>query len=312
MWNFSIIKALVLWVRTAPILVMRVITFGGIAVGLALATFAGAWGGFVMGRVGGSQDPASMAIWGGLLGIGLAAGLVSFRRGAPLLQLRVGHVVAMVDGLDGRPLPFGMSQVAQARTVVTGRFGLATELLALDRLVRRVIGVVPRLADDIGPILSLPVLPRAASGGLLGEVVLAHAARARPENAWEAAHDGLVLYTQNARPMLATAGLISLIVWLVTGAVFLALLTPFAGLAWLWPGAGGAAGYILAALVAWAFRTALVQPFALACLLQAFLRTTAGQDPMPEWRGRLTQASDTFRLLGERAVNWTPKSGTET
>jgi hypothetical protein len=56
-------------------------------------------------------------------------------------------------------------------------------------------------------------------------------------------------------------------------------------------------------------KAAVIEPFALACMMQAFRNVTAGQEPQPEWRGRLTQISDRFRQLGERAVGWRPDQG---
>jgi hypothetical protein len=41
-------------------------------------------------------------------------------------------------------------------------------------------------------------------------------------------------------------------------------------------------------------------------MLQVFFKVTEGQEPNGEWRGRLTQASDKFRKLGEKAVGWRP------
>ncbi len=67
------------------------------------------------------------------------------------------------------------------------------------------------------------------------------------------------------------------------------------------------AGVLVFALVfAWATKAALIEPFAIACLLQVFFQVTRGQEPLPEWRGRLTRVSDKFRTLGEAAVGWRP------
>jgi hypothetical protein len=51
-------------------------------------------------------------------------------------------------------------------------------------------------------------------------------------------------------------------------------------------------------------KAALIEPFAIACMMQVFFKVTEGQDPLPEWRGRLTRASDKFRALGEKAAGW--------
>lgn len=309
MWTITFFKALVLTLRTWPMLAVRVLVFAAIAVGLGLAGLAGAWIGYRLGPVVGTPDPATDALIAGLGGLLLGASLVGARRDRLLHAVQARTIALLVDGIDQKPLPFGPAQLLQARAAVTARFGTRQELFALDRLIRGVTGQVASVADGLGTVLTLPGVARLLSGGLIERVILAHSYRARPENAWEAAHDGLVLYAQNARPVLVTAGWITLAGWLVTAGVFLACLGPTSGLSAIWPGDGPAGSWFLAALFALGVRAALVEPLALVCLMQAFLAITAGQDPSPEWRGRLTQMCDRFRQLGERAVSWAPAPG---
>ena len=106
--------------------------------------------------------------------------------------------------------------------------------------------------------------------------------------------------------MLVNAAWVMLISWSLAVAVFAFMLAPAAALVWLLPGDAAAGMYVFALIFAWAVKAALIEPFALACLLQAFFALTEGQEPKPEWRGRLTQLSDKFRRLGEQAVGWAP------
>ena len=69
------------------------------------------------------------------------------------------------------------------------------------------------------------------------------------------------------------------------------------------------ATFVFALIFAWAVKAAVIEPFELACMMQVFFNVTEGQEPQPEWRGRLTQMSDKFRQLGERAVGWKPDAG---
>lgn len=311
MWNFSIGKALGLMIRTAPFLIFRALVYFGIAASLVLMTGAG----YGVGFLGDEDFQASSTFWGGAAGFGLTAGVVFFLRDYLLYLVKAGQIAVMVDYLDGRPLPYGQGQIAHARAVVTARFGQASALFALDRLIRGVIGLITGLVDGLMTILPIPGLGQVIGGvraylrlsvGLVDEVILAHAIRSRSENAWEAAHDGLVLYAQNARPMLVNAAWLTLISWGLAVTVFLAVLGPATALVWLVPGGALAGTYLFALIIAWAVKAALIEPFALACMLQVFVNVTAGQEPRPEWRGRLTQMSDKFRRLGEDAVGWTP------
>ncbi len=65
----------------------------------------------------------------------------------------------------------------------------------------------------------------------------------------------------------------------------------------------------LAFIFAWAVKAALLEPVAIASLMQVYFRTIEGQTPDPQWEARLAQVSNKFRELGARAAGWVP--GTE-
>ncbi len=320
MWDFSIAKALGLLIRTAPFLIFRALVYFGIAVAMVVVTGAGAGTGYGIGLVGDEEFRATSTVWGGIAGFGLTAGVVFFLRDYLLYMVKAGQIAVMVEYLDGKPLPYGQGQIAYARRVVTERFGQASALFALDRLVRGVIAVITGLVEGVMTILPVPGLNRIMGAvrawlkvavGLVDEVILAHAIRTRSENAWEAAHDGLVLYAQNGRALLVNAAWLTLLCWVLAAVVFLVMLAPAAGLAWMLPAEASGGTFVFALIFAWAVKAAVIEPFALACMLQVFFNVTEGQEPQPEWRGRLTQISDRFRHLGERAVGWSPRGAAE-
>ena len=318
MWDFSIAKALGLLIRTAPFLIFRALVYFGIAVAMVVVTGAGAGTGYGIGLFGDEEFRSTSTMWGGIAGFGLTVGVIFFLRDYLLYMVKAGQIAVMVEYLDGKPLPYGQGQIAYARRVVTERFGQASALFALDRLVRGVIAVITGLVEGVMTILPIPGINQIMgavraylriSVGLVDEVILAHAIRTRSENAWEAAHDGLVLYAQNGRAMLVNAAWLTLISWVLAVVVFLVMLAPAAGLVWLLPGEASGGTFVFALIFAWAVKAAVIEPFALACMLQVFFNVTEGQEPQPEWRGRLTQISDKFRQLGERAVGWKPDAG---
>lgn len=45
----------------------------------------------------------------------------------------------------------------------------------------------------------------------------------------------------------------------------------------------------------------LLEPFAIACMMQVYFKTIEGQTPNPEWEAKLEQMSGKFRKLKERA-----------
>lgn len=311
MWEFSISKALGLMVRTAPFILLRVLVYFGISAALVLMTGAGAGVGYGIGQIGEAEFEASSTFWGGTAGFALTAGVIFFLRDYILYLVKSAHIAVLVELLDGNELPNGQGQITYGRQVVTARFGQASALFALDQTVKAVINVVTGISQGIMTLLPIPKLDRLTgvvraylrlAVGLVDEVILAHAIRNRSENAWEAAHDGLVLYAQNGKAMLGAAAWLTLITWVLSALVFLLMLGPAAAVAWLFPGDGSAGLFVFAILFAWAVKAALIEPFALSCLLQVFFHEIEGQIPNAEWRGRLTHASDRFRKLGEQAT----------
>ena len=316
MWDFSVSKAFGLMFRTAPFILFRVVVYFGIAVALIVMTGTGAGVGYGVGAFGDDEFQATSTFWGGTLGFGLTAGVIFFFRDYILYLVKAGHIAVMVALLDNTPVPGGKGQIAYARTVVMERFGQASALFALDQLIKGVVTVITGLLEGLMAFIPIPGLDRLVgvlraylrlAVGLVDEVILGHAIRTRSENAWEAAHDGLVLYAQNTKAMLVAAAWLTLITWVLSALVFLVMLGPAAAVVWLLPGDGSAGMFVFAVVFAWAVKAALIEPFAVACLLQVFFKVTEGQEPMPEWRGRLTRASTKFRMLGEKAVGWSPE-----
>lgn len=313
MWEFSVFRALGLVIRTWPFVLLRAVVGLMIAVAVVVTAGLGARIGQSMGNLVDTSAGVPSGLWGAAVGVALALLAVQLLRGQLLRRVKVAHLAVMVEAIERRPLPLGPRQLARARVIVGERFGDAAALNALDRLVRGVTrtatGLVGSLLVDLLPIATLDRLARMTGAhlrltlGLIEGVVLAHALRTRSENAWEAAHDGLVLYTQNARPMMVNALWLALAGWALAVVVAIAALPTATAVAAQAPGLTGA-GPLLAALFGWAVKAALYDPFALACMIQVHLRLTEDQEPLPEWRGRLTQVSDKFRDLGERALGW--------
>jgi hypothetical protein len=315
MWDFSVAKALGLMLRTAPFVVFRVIVYFGITIAIILVTGTGAGVGYAVGLFGDEEFRATSTFWGGAAGFGLTAGVIFFLRDYLLYIVKAGHIAVMVELMDGHAVPGGQGQITYARKVVAQRFGQASALFALDKLIKGVIGVVTGLMEGLFSFLPIPGMQQIVgvfraylrmAVGLVDEVILAHAIRERSENAWEAAHDGLVLYAQNARTMMINAAWLTLFVWILSVLVFVVMLAPAAAVIWLLPGESTAGMFVFAVVFAWAVKVALIEPFAVACMLQVFFKVTEGQSLSPEWVGRMTRASTKFRELAERAVSWAP------
>jgi len=313
MWDFSIGRALGLMGRTLPFIVLRIAVFFGIAVAYVLSTGAGAGIGWGVGAFGDDDFRGAAIFWGGALGFGATAGVLYFLREYILYIVKAGHIAVLVELLDGRPIPEGRGQVEHAAHVVKSRFAEASVLFAIDQLVKGVLGAITGLVQGIASFLPVPGVEQLVglvkaflriAVGLVDEVILAYGIRTGAANPWSSAQEALVLYAQNYKVMLKNAAWLTVITYGLAFVVFLVMLAPAAALVWIIPGGWSAGGFVFALVFAWAVKAALIEPFAITCMMEVYFRAIEGQNPDPEWDRRLTAATGKFGKIKEAALGW--------
>jgi hypothetical protein len=319
MWDFSVGGAFGLMARTAPFLVFRMLVYAAIVAAYILATSLGAGLGWLIGAAGTMEFRASATGIGAFAGFGLTAAVLFLIREYILYVVKAGHIAVLVELMEGRPIPTGRAQIDHASAVVRRRFADANMLFAVDLLIKGVLRVTMGLLQGIAVFLPIPGLQtilgliRAVlrvSVGFMDEVILAHIFRTDPANSWEGGRQGLVLYAQNGAAMLRNAAFLTLIIYGLSFLIFLMMLAPAAAVAYAIPGGWSAGGIIFALLFAWAVKAAVIEPFAIACMMQAFFRVSAGQAPDPGWDARLASASGKFQELRTKAAGWSQNPAT--
>lgn len=313
MWDFSIGRTLGLMVQTLPFIVFRIVVYFGIAVAFLLVTGVGAGVGWGIGAFGDADFQGGATAWGGIIGFGLTAGAIFFLREYLLYIVKAGHIAVLVELLDGRGVPQGQSQIGYARDIVTQNFAETNVLFGIDLLVKGVLVAILGLVQGVTALLPIPGLQNLIgivraflrlSLGLVDEVILGYLFRTRAPNPWQGAQTGLVLYAQNYKMMFKNAAWLTAITYVLAIVVFLVMLAPAAALVWFLPNAWGAGGVVFALIFAWAFKAALLEPFAIAAMMDVYFRVTEGQTPDAAWEERIGQVSRKFRELGEKAANW--------
>src|SRR5690554_27510 len=310
MWDFELRKAIGLVLKTMPFLVLRMGLYFGITLGYILLTGTGAGLGWGIGGFGSSDFQAQSAFWGGLIGFGIFGTIAYLMREYILYIVKAGHIAVLLELVHGNRVPEGRSQVQHARLSVQERFGQASVLFALDQLIKGVIKAISELARGILTFLPVPGLEQLArllnaflkvAIGFIDELILAYAMHTRSDNPWSASKDALVLYGQNYKTMFKNAAWLALIIYGLSLLVFIVMLFPAGLLVYLAPGGWSAASVVLALLLAWSLKAAVLEPLAITCMMQVYFKTIADQEPNPEWDARLEQMSRQFRTIKEKA-----------
>lgn len=313
MWDFSVSRALGMMAKTWPFIVFRMMVYFGIAVAYVLVTGVGAGIGWGIGAIGDEDFHLSATMWGGGLGFVLTAGAIYFLREYILYIVKAGHIAVLVELHDGRPIPDGRSQIDYASSVVKTRFAEASVLFAMDQLVKGVLRAITGLVEGVASILPIPGLQQVVgvvraflriAVGLVDKVILAYAIRTRSTNPWASAKTALVLYGQNYQVMLKNAAWLTVFTYGLSFVVFLLMLAPAAAVVWFVPGGWSWGGFVFAIVFAWAVKAALIEPFAIACMMEVYFKVIEGQAPDPAWDQRLTSASEKFGKLKDKAAGW--------
>lgn len=310
MWDFSILRAVGLVLRTWPFTVLRLMVFLGLTAAYVGATSAGAGIGWGIGHVGSTDFKAAATFWGGLAGFGAVSFWLWTLREYLTWMIVAGHVAALTIAFEGRPLPSGREQIAFAIAAVKARFAEVHALFVLDQLVKGAVGAVTRTFEGLAAFAGAPGLDglvRLASAVLrmsttfLDELVLARALIRRSDDAWGNARDSIVLYAQNAGPVLKNAVWLTVFRFVGTVVLFVVLLAPAGALVWFAPGAATGWTMLFALGLAVGLRAAVIDPFCIAALMQTWFTRIEGQRPDPAWETRLEEVSSQFRDLGARA-----------
>jgi hypothetical protein len=313
MWDFSFGRAIAMALRTLPFILLRLAVYALISFSYLAAVGSGAGIGWLLGRVASVEGAAGGAFWGALIAFGLTTAILYLLREYLLYMVKAAHIAVLVELLDGKSVPDGQNQLSYGTATVKAHFVESSVLFGVDQLIKGVIAAIAGLMQGVANMLPIPALQTLI--GLINavmrmsltyvdEIILAQLLRSRTVNPWETAQDALVLYAQNYQHMLKNAAWLTLLIWLATFGLFLVFLSPAAGLLAMFPRAASVWAFLIALLFAWALKKAVMEPIAIACLMQVFFATIAGQTPDPEWRARLEECSAMFRELGVKAAGW--------
>jgi hypothetical protein len=302
--------------QTLPFIVLRIVIYAGIALAYVFTVGIGGALGWGFGHIGSGPDaPAGGAFWGAAIGFGVVSVALYFAREYILYLVKAAHIAVLVEIYDGRSVPAGQSQIGYGATFVKTHFAESSVLFGVDQLIK---GVLRALFGTINfftaflPIPALQSLIRLAESFVrmsltyVDEIILAYLIRTKTTNPWSAARDGLVLFAQNYTHFLKNAAWLSVMMWSLTFVLFVVLLAPAAAFVTLVHSTSGFWAFAFAVVFAIAVKKAIMEPIAIAALMQVYFREIEGQTPNAEWTARLEQVSGKFRGLANKASGWVP------
>lgn len=314
MKDFNLSDVFRLLSKTLPFLIFRFLIYFGIAMGFIIITAIGGTLGYGIGMI--ADEAAGGGLIGGLVGFAVASAILYFIREYLLYMVKAGHIAVLVELMDGKELPEGKGQIEYAQAKVKERFVESNVLFGVDLLIKAVIRAFNRVFFNLSRLIPIPGSEKVAKAvgsiirvslTFLDEVILAYLMKTRATNPWESSRTALILYAQNYTAFLKNAVWIAFLIWGCTLLVFLLVLAPVWALVAVFPGAAGPLPLILALVLAWGIKQAIIEPIGMTALMQVFFKVTEGQEPNPEWEAKLENVSGKFRELKDKASTWREK-----
>ncbi|MBI4863078.1 MAG: hypothetical protein HY815_22855 [Candidatus Riflebacteria bacterium] len=307
-------KSATVMIELFPFLLYRLAVYG--AVGLAILTY---WA-LVLGLIWiGSAIAGVLGVVILLVALGVNWGLLALVRNYLLYVVNAGYIAVLTQVVAFGSLPAGVSQTKFAKDAVAGRFKEVSVLAAVDELVKGVVRAFNATLEGIASILPVPGLDQVVAivnavvrvaATNIDEVVLSLAFLRKEQNIWEVARDGVLLYAQNWKTVLTMAAALVVVEWALVVVCALVLLTLLGLPTWAlfppsWP-LVKTMGLIVPLVLTYVIRLALIHPLVVTALLLTFHQCIKGQKIDPSWDAKLTEVSDRFRTLKERALGGGP------
>ncbi|MDT3681460.1 MAG: hypothetical protein ROY82_03130 [Truepera sp.] len=297
-------EAIRLVLKTLPIVWVRLASY--LVLGLGLGIYAGLFIGIGL-LLAKLWAPLGVIIF--IAAVGGAFWIVDLAGKYWFHLLRAAHTAVMTEFITTGNGPV-TGQLEYGRKQVMSRFADTSILFGVGLLVGGITKFVVRTFTRIVSILPVPgvdslgkFLERVAilSTTYVDEAILSRAYAKREQNVWAVAKDGVVLYAQAWKPILANAVVLALLSYAEFVIFLLILGLPALAIGAAAPNLGPALG-IGVLIGAWMLKLALSDAISLAATLLAYHGATATMEPNPEWVAKLDGASDKFRELGRKAA----------
>ena len=295
-------KALEILGKTIPFVLLRLLVYGVILAG-TLLWFGGI---FLLFQSWPLPGPNWLAwVFGGVI----FGTVVKTLRNYVLYLLKAAHIAAITRILLRDDLPSGLEQLRYGKDLVLQRFGQVSLLFLVDQLVNAVLKAFNRsIFSIVGFIPGMRSLRGFGqrvleySAGFVDEAILSYSIVHPELNPWRSARDGLILYVQSWKTILASGFLLAL------ASYALVALVAAPGILLTYAAGGPVRGIGIGVSIALGLfvKFALMDPFALTSVIVNYHLAIEGTTVNEEWDRRLEDLSGKFREIKKHAQNWAP------
>ncbi len=247
-----------------------------------------------------------------IIGIGGVGFLYKLARDYVLYMIKAAHIAVIAEIIHkGKDIPVTASQLAYGKDQVKKRFGEASVMFAVDKIINGVIRVFTSavyritsfLPGNIGHNIA-GIINRIIKFSLsyIDEAILARTFWLDSGSVWANAKDGVILYGMVWKPILMNAIALMLLSYIPFAVAVLLLVAPVGGAIWYMtsPTIGG--WTVIALLVlAYLIKVAVGDAFAMAAIIASYHDEIQGLEPSPEVSAKLEGMSGKFRELKKKA-----------
>ncbi len=297
--------------KTAPFIIARGAVYG-IMAGISAVYFLILFGFFFLIKKMFGDVSGVLSIFFIIAGAGGFYGLFVIARNYVLHLLKSAHIAVVTELIETGEVKDTAGQVEYGKQKVKEMFKEFSLLFVLDQLIKGVIKAINRTIARIThwlPIAEDHALVKVVQSIVnlsityIDEAVLCYAFKQKSDNIWKHSATAIVLYTMNWKSVLlhaVTLTGISVVSWV---AFFIPSMLFWGIFAKLMPSLG-VFFFLVAVVCAYFLKLTLFNPFAMVSIILSFLHETKDQTPDPVWEEKITAASEKFRELKKRALDY--------
>lgn len=247
-----------------------------------------------------------------LVGIGGVGFLYKLARDYVLYMIKAAHIAVIAEIIHkGSDMPVMISQLSYGKDQVKKRFGEASVMFAVDKIISGIINVFTSavyrftsfLPGNAGRNIA-SIINRVIKFSLnyIDEAILARTFWLDSGSVWANAKDGIILYGMVWKPLLMNAIALMVLSYVPFAVAVILLVAPVGGAIWYLTSSTIGGWVVIALLIlAYLIKVAIGDAFAMAAIIASYHDEIQGLEPSPEVSAKLEGISSKFRELKDKA-----------